>query len=307
MKYLNWLWFLLMDERGENDPSGAGAGSQPPAAVGEGNEPPVGEGQPGEGAGEGKEPPITEPKYGEFGDNPTPDQIFEAYGKTQKKFNDFRIKAGLTEKNLAQTRQFLKSVGLVEQDGKWVMPYKENSQERKTRFTEDHKKLFHPQVLSAIDAYVKDMIEEAFSGYGRQQLEQQKWQSTLNKSIDRMYKLYPMLQSEINGNPNPNFNKELNDRATEILNDPTSGYTNLANGDLLAAHEAALELGVSPITIEKAKIEGANNAKGNKRIIGAAGGGGKPGIMGKLTREKYMALNPEDKKIYDAKQVLDKK
>jgi len=29
--------------------------------------------------------------------------------------------------------------------------------------------------------------------------------------------------------------------------------------------------------------------------------------MGKLTREKYMALSPEDKKIYDAKQVLDKK
>jgi len=307
MRYL-WQMFLgfMLDERGEDAPADAGSGDGAPGDAGAGDAPPDNQdGQDGGEGGAGDQPPAKQPKYGEFGDDPTPDQIFEAYQKRDKEFNDFRTKAGLTEGNLAKTRQFLKSVGLVEQkDGTWSMPNKETPQERKARFTDNHKKLWHPDVFSSMEAYVQDKIEEAFSGYGKHQTQQKQWADTLSKSIDKMFKLYPMLQSEIDGKPNPTFNKALFDRAQEILNE---SYRDLSNGDLLAAHEAALELNISPIAIEKARVQGAAAAAGNKRILGPAGSGGKSGASGKqLTKEQYMALSDEDKKKYDEQQVLKK-
>ena len=302
MKYLHWLWQLLMDERGEDDPSGAGAGSEPPAAAGAGNEPPASEGQAGEGEGAGEEPPAAEPKYGEFGDTPTPDQIFEAYGKTKKEFDDFRTKAGLTEKNLAKTRQFLQSVGLVQtEDGRWVMPQRGEQQEKKSRFTDDHKKLFHPQVFSAMDAYIQDKIEEAFSGYGQRQSEQQQWKETVGASVDKMYKFYPQLQEKIDDKPNPDFNKAFVDRATEILNE---SYRNLPNGDLLAAHEAAMELGISAIAIEKAKKEGHEQGAAGKRVLGTVKSSGGKAPKGRLSREQYLALSSDEREKYDKQGIL---
>lgn len=302
MLYLDWLWKLLLDERGEGE-------GDPPADGGQEGEPPVDdtskpadEGAGGEGEPpEGEEPPAT-PKYGDFGDNPTVDEVFEALNKTKAEHDAFRKKAGLTEQNLGSLRKTLDNAGItMGEDGR--LRLKEGAGKPKTRFSEEHGKLFDPKVLESVRFLIEDMMDNRFSTFSQRTRQEQQFKEVLNKSIDKMYSLYPSLQEKIDGKANPAFNQAFLDRATEILNE---SYPKLPNGDLLAAHEAAIEMGVSPIAIEKAKIEGANKGKAGKRILGPArASGGKPSATGKKTKEEILAMSPEERADYQRK-TLDK-
>lgn len=321
---LNWLWKLLLDERGEGEGEGSGEGSS--SGNGEGSEQPgegAGGGHEGEGEGEGsEEQPGAGPKYGEFGDNPTVDDIYAALGKQKTDHENFRKKAGLTESNLGKLRQTLDRSGItISEDGQLQLKEQPKKEAPKTRFTDSHLKdlAVHFQnspdgakaFLELIAPYFEDMMDGRLTSYSQktraQQKAQEQWNKTYDASLAKTYKTYPNLQKEIGGKPNPTFNQAHLELTNKMLNDPSTGYARLPNGDWLAAHEAAGELGISPIAIEKAKVEGYNKGKQIKRVLGPAGGGKQKTAPGaRLSKAEYLKLTPEQKEKYD-RETMDSK
>ena len=296
--FLNWLWQLLLDQRGEQDGQDA-----PPSgdAGGQGDASPDG-GQPSGDAGQGDTPPA-KPKYGDFGDSPTVDDIFTAFNQQKAEFDNFRKKAGLTEGNLGKLRQTLESAGIViGEDGK--LRSKEGTGEKKTRFTDTHKALFDPRVLEAMQFFIEDMLDNRLTTFSERTRQQQTYDRIYSESVERMFQLYPTLRKNVNGKTNPEFNQVFFDRANEILQ---QRYARLPNGDLVAAHEAAIELGISPIAVEKAKVEGFNQGQQSKRVLGPVKSSGQQAakVAGRLSKEEYLKLSPEEKAEYD-KKTMDK-
>lgn len=296
-----WLWKLLLDERGEDPGQGDSPGASGEGQSSSGGDPndQAGDGSPEEP--EGGVAKVVTPKYGEFGDTPTVDDVFGAYGKTKTDFDNFRKKAGLTEQNLGKLRQTLSTAGIeISEDGQ--LRLKEGAGKPKTRFTDSHKSLFDQKVLEGIQFLMDDMLDNRLNSFSQRTRQEQAFSQTLSRSIDKMYQLYPSIQKEIGGKTNPEFNQAFFDRADEILQER---YRNLPNGDLIAAHEAAIELNISPITIEKAKREGFDKGVGAKKILGPARPGGqKTSPAGKLSKEEYLKLSPEEKSEYDKKSIL---
>jgi len=295
-----WLWKLLQDQRGEDNPADAGLGDAP-ADGGEGQLP-AGEGIAGEGgAGQAGEAPAN-PRFGEFGDDPNEaaTKLFETFTKTKGEYDNFKTKAGLTERNLAMMRQAAQRSGLRfnEETGEFEV-VKQPSQERQKRFTDQHKELFDQKVLEAMQLMVQDIFDDQYESRERTtQEKRQQAQAFMREKAEveeLMTGYFPQLDKK-----NPDFNEAFFNRATEIWHEQYGG--NMLK-QLSAALRAAQELQIIPQALQKAKVEGVQKGKENKRILspvkGSGGAPGGSGAMRVLSKNEYLALTPDKKVEYD--------
>jgi len=307
-KFLKMLW---QDQRGEEVDGGAPADpgvADPAVDTGLGAD-----GQPGDGT---VVAPVT-PKFGEFGDDPAEaaGKLFEAYQKTQGDFNNFKTKSGLTERNLGSLRKALEASGIqaVDSEDGQIRLEAIQKAERKARFNEEHGKMWDPKVLESVRLLVQDIFDEQYEGRERTSSEQkQKMQQFIaekNQIEQDMMEDYPMMEGNFkDGKPtNPNFNKALYDRATEI-------WENEFGKNLLkqysAARKAARELNIFPGMIQAARKEGVEIGKAGKKILAPVGGVGAPagsGSFKKLSQEEYLALPADKRVVYDQQSVNQRK
>jgi len=308
-KFLKMLW---QDQRGEEDP----AGEAP--VVDSGVADPVidtGLWDPGQ-AGEAPVIPAT-PRFGEFGDNPeeAATKLMEAYQKTQGEYTNFKTKSGLTERNLGSLRKALESSGIraIDSEDGQIRLEAIQKAERKARFNEEHGKLFEPKVLESMRLLVQDIFDEQYEGRERTTSEQrQKMQQFVaeKSQIEQdMMEDYPMLDGKFkDGKPtNPNFNKALYDRATEIWENE---YQKNPLKQYSAARKAARELNVIPGMIQAAKKEGVAIGVAGKKILAPVSGAGAPaGSAGfkKLSQAEYIALPAEKRVEYDQQSINQRK
>lgn len=317
----NWLsliWAILRDEVGKEPPADDDKGGQgdPPPKEGEEGAPPAGEGE-GEG-GEGEEPPA--PKYGDLGDNPTVDQVYETFTKTQQELDNLKGKTTATEKSLAALRKGMKDAGIKiladPEDPDNVQFELEEPEEPagpKKRFTDTHKALLEEDVWDAIKNYVLDLQDEGFTAWEKQGREKMAFASAHRNSNVRMFKLFPSLREfDADGKKLDTFNEAFYDRATEIAKEryglnPSKRTISHPEGELFAAHEAAIEMSISPASVAEAAKVAAAKAKAGKKVLGPAGkpSAQRPGAGAgrKFSREEYLALSEEDRDKYDKGQL----
>ena len=310
---MKWLWKLLLDQRGEEPGIGEPAGGEPGTGV-----PPVIIEGAGEPAGQGGEPPAT-PKFGEFGDDPNEaaGKLFDAFTKTKSDFDNFKTKAGLTERNLGSLRKTLEGSGIrvVEDDsnpnGYRLEPIAKEP--KKTRFTDEHlnKLAFHFQNDSNSAKGFLDLLRPAFEDWADEMLEgreritkenqtkMQQFVAEKNEVESLMMDYFPQLEAKMqNGkSTNPEFNQAFYDRATEIWE---TDYRKNPLKQLSAAMRAAKELNIIPGMVKKAEIAGYEQGKGEKKILGPVipKASGK-GVGGKWTKEQYLAASEDDRIAYD--------
>ena len=322
------LLSFLLDRRGDTPGQGA-----PPGNAGQGNAPaggpggsagagdggagaPGGDGGAGGGAGAGDgagAPAAPEaPKYGKYA---TPEALWTAHqalvGKTTQ-----------TEKQFSGLRKSLEAMGFTAEpdpqtgEFRFVEKKQPNAPAKTKRFTDAHKAMFDEPVLQAIDARAQDLLEEMIEGkFSEYENRGRERQTTMQQKIEagnKLVKLFPGLQIPEgaknvegawvfkDGKPDPNFNAEFYERATEIWKENKAYYQH-PQGELYAAMEAAIELGVAPTAIGAAKAAGFKAGTENKKILGPADGGGQKRDIkpGSLTKEQYLELSPEEREKYD--------
>ena len=300
------LWRLFLDQRGEEGSEGQEhTGGNPLLDEGQGGAEDKGEGAE---AGQGGEPPAT-PKFGEFGDDPSEaaGKLFEAFTKQKGDFDNFKTKAGLTERNLGSLRKTLEGSGIrVVEDENNPNGYRlepVHQEARKTRFTDEHAKIFDKPVLEAIRFLVQDVLDEGFEGRERMTKEQQTKMRQLlsekNEVESLMMDYFPQLEGKFqNGKPtNADFNQAFYDRATEIWE---TDYNRNPLKQLSAAMRAAKELNIIPGMVKQAEVSGYEKGKADKKILGpVVSKSGSKGTGGKLTKEQYLALSEEKRAEYD--------
>lgn len=337
MDLFKLFWKVILDERGDDQPAGDDGAA--PADGGQGgSDAGAGDGSDiGGDGGQGDDTlPATTPKYGDFGDTPKTqeealallDKIYGEHTKVKPEYDNLTKKAGLTEKNLANTRKALQAVGLravQDTDGNIRLEaLEQKKQERQKRFTDTHKQQFASffktpkdaeDFLSIMSLLVQDNVDDQYETRNQESTRHQRAIQAYSKMATHantlMLEYFPMLnvQEYKDGkSTNPNFNEAFYDRATEIWESETAPdgipYKRKPEGELLAAMQAARELKIPLQQIIAAKKEGVEAGKAGKKIIGPVDGKGAGGARkGKLTAEEYKVLSLEDKKKYDAEQA----
>lgn len=351
---LKWIMQLILDQAGETVPQGqaAGGGSSAQGLGGSdaagsnennGASPDQGDNtgeQEAQGAssntgtaGQGQQAPAASPKYGEFGEAPTVDQLFEALQRERRGIEHIKSKTNVTERNLASLRKALEGSGIravVGADGNVKFEVIQQEQRQK-KFTDQHlqqlaqmfdKPESAKTFLDLLSLHVQDLFEDQYSSRQKMTQEEQARVQQMVKArdeqIDTMFDLYPMLNPKLDasGNPsNPEFNKAFYDLATEIWQKPVEdgGFGGHPLKQMLAAIKAAKQLGVVTNMIQKAQAQGYQQGQAGKRIVGpvqsgagAAAGAGSAG-MRPLTRDEYLALTEEKREAYDAWVVQQRK
>ncbi len=305
---VKWIWKLLMDQRGE-DASAEGADSTNGGTVnplaGNAIDPAAGDegGQSGDGT-----PPA--PKFGEFGDDPNEAavKLFETFNKTKTDFDNFKTKAGLTEKNLGSLRKTLEASGIqaIEENGQIRLEVINKQQpEKKVRFTDEHKGMFDGKVLEAMRLLVQDVFDESYEGRERMSKEQrtkmQQFVAEKTEVEELMINYFPQLEPKFDSTgkaTNPQFNQAFYDKATEVWKEQ---YNSNPLKQLSAAMRAAKELNLIPNMIQQAKKEGVEIGKSGKKILAPVGGSGSPASSGnrELSKAEYLALSPEKRLEYE--------
>jgi hypothetical protein len=140
---------------------------------------------------------------------------------------------------------------------------------------------------------IYDAREKTLSDQQRERQAMIKEQTYLN---NRMVKMFPMIVRD-----SKDFNQALYDRATQIW---IENYRKHPLKEFYAVMDAADELGISAAIIQQAKKEGFEIGKSGKKVIGPVDGKSKgPAAGGKLSKEEYLALSPEEKLKYDKGQL----
>lgn len=312
------LWAILLCELGEDNPSGDGQtadnGGTPDNGNGDGDpnaDPDSNKGDPGQGGAA----PAT-PKYGEFGDAPSVDQLYQALTGRNKEFETLRGKVGATEKNLSMLRKTLEGSGIravAGEDGNLRLEVAEKEPtKRQSKFTDAHKGLFDEKVLEAIKYLVEDHFETSYDARQRTTREEQtkmrQFVTTKQEANDLMMAYFPMLEPkfDVTGKAtNAEFNQAFYDRATELWEEK---YKQDPRGELLAALQVARELNIIPTALSAAKKEGVELGKKEKKILGpVTPSGSGPGGKGKMSRDEYLKLSPEKREEYDKTNLENKK
>lgn len=313
MDLFKLLYCIFLDQRGEGEGEEEVGGGQGDATPKEGQgEASGGEGE-GEGEGAGEE---AASKYGDFGENPSVDDVYAALQEVTGKHDGLTKKTGQTEKNLASLRKAAESQGLrVVQDAYGntdLVPQKQAaSTDVKRRFTDEHRTKLASffsgddttktanDFLEIMSAFMQDHSDEGFSNYDKKLISRQHFQRARDTSNDRMMTLYPQLDD----GKKESFDQFFFDRATEIYKE---SYEMHPRGELIAAGEAAAEMGISPITLKKAEAKGFNKGKEIKTVLAPVGQGGKGRGggkgTGKLGKNDYLALTEEERAEYDKEQ-----
>lgn len=338
-KILKMFYTILIDQRAEGEGAGAGAGAgdggagggSAPAKGGQGGAPGAGEGgqggDGGEGAGEGSgagegqggegeggQGQGDAPKYGKY---KTPDELWKAH-------QDLTVKTTQTQQNADKLRKTLDSAGIkVAQDAQGnliLVPAEGGKKERTKKFSDDQKKKLalyfgdDPEkgnesasgFLGLMQSFFEDMLEDQFSSreeaFNQRNSQVSQFRQTQESANTRMLRMFPQLKYGSEENPNAEFNEAFYNRATEIWQQT---YPRDPRGELLAALDAADELGIVANAIKQAKQEGVKFGQQGKKILGPVGGGqGKGGGSGKqLSKAEYMALTPEKRDEYDRAQL----
>lgn len=340
-KLFKLLFTILIDQRAEEQ-GGAGAGSggeggaggqgDAPGKAGQGKEAPAGGeggqgedgqdageqgagGQGGQGGqgGEGNQGDGGQPKYGKY---KTPEELFQAH-------QELMAKTSKTEGNTAKLRKTLEAAGIKigqdEQGNVILLPAGEGKKERVKKFNDDHKKKLglyfgdDPEkgvesangFLSLMQNYFEDLLEDQFSTreeqYNQRNSQKTRFIQTQQTSNARMMKMFPQLSIETKGKEGSVFNESFYDRATEIWQE---SYATDPRGELLAALDAADELGIVPQMIKQAKAEGVKVGQAGKKLLGSADGGQGKGGGGKvITKAEYLALSGDKREEYDRQQL----
>lgn len=293
MKFLNWLWLNLFSERGEGEGEGQG-GSAEGSAEGQG-------GQDGVAEGQGKPAVDVE-------------ALTRERDELKSKHDTLSGQSRATERNLAATREALKANGLQlaqDSDGNMrVMPIVQSRQG--SRFTDEHKNKFFSyfpdsksgeEFLNIVNLLLDDRLERGFKDYDGTLTKRQQYQSVQAESNGRMLSLWPSLNPEAKDS----FNKAFYDKATEIWE---KNYRNLPNGELIAANEAAVEMGIAPAAVVTAEKQGFQKGKESRKIVGnAQGSQGQSGGGGfkKLSFAEYSKLASDARSEYDKNEIESRK
>jgi len=307
MDLFKYLFSIFFDQRGEEVEGDGGDGQGQPPDDGQGGAP---DGQlPGDGEGQGDETPAP-PKYGDFGDNPTPDQIYEEYQRVNQDHQGLREKTTRTEQSLAKLRKIVEAQGLqvlTDSQGNPQIVAREkpsSSQSDSPRFTKEHEELFEAPVLNAIRSLVEDITSKTIKDYDSSRFTEKdqqwtgmtKFQATKASANARMIKLYPQLSAS-----EKSHDKQFYDTATMIWEER---YKNDPAGELKAATEAAAELGIAPAVVMRARKEGYQQGAQQKTVLGPVGSqSGKSGGFRKLSEDEYFKLSPVDRDKYDKQSV----
>lgn len=334
-KLFKMLLSILIDQRAEGEGAGAagagaaggdGSGGQGKAPQGgqggapgaegdqggEGNE--GGEGaEGGEEGAAGGQGAAAKPQYGKY---KTPEELWQAH-------QDLSSKTSQTEANAAKLRKTLEASGIkiaTDAQGNMMLVPVEEKKERQKKFTDEQKKKLalyfgdDPEkgvesatgFLGLIQNFFEDMLEDQF--YQREEASNQRnsqvsqFRKDQSTSQAKMLKRYPELNFGNGDEPLETFNQAFYDRATEIYKE---FYSRDPRGELLAAVDADLELGITENRGKQIKQEGFKQGQSGKKVLGPAGGGqGKTGGSGKtLSKTEYMALTPEKRDEYDRTQL----
>lgn len=327
MLWLKKFWLLLTDVIGEVEGDGDGGSGDP-----EGQSSGTDDGAKGDGA--------TTPKYGDFGDSPTVDQIFEAYNLKSKEIegfgkqiDDYKGKLTANQKNISAIRKALEGSGLkVLQDdsGNVQLTVAEEKKERAKRFTDDHLKQLSRHFQGSTDGareFLK-LISDAVADEREARLEEyekgyeSKFDSFYNSRLQKRAKfihekneamstakvLFPnVYDKNADGTENPDFNEKFYELATEIYEGDET-LSKSSEGELKAMIKAAKELGISVSSkaiLEGAKKEGYKQGKEGKKILGKvdSGGKGSGGIPKKLSKEAFDKLSNEEKEKYKKQSI----
>lgn len=322
MNLIKKLLFILIDQRAENE--GAGAAGGEGAAGGQGGE--GGQGGAPENNGQGKAPAGEAGGQGDEGEAGNEGEAAPQFGKYKTAEELFAAhtnltqKASQTEANAAKLRKTLESAGIkiaTDNEGNMMLVPAEEKKERARKFTDEQKKKLalyfgdDPEkgvesaggFLSLIQPFIEDLLEDQFStreqAFNQRNSQVTQFRQTQQSAQSRMLKMFPSLDMGNDKSPNPEFNEAFYDRATEIYK---AQYSKDPRGELLAAIDAADELGIASHAIVKAKQEGFKQGQQGKKILGPAGGGqGKGGSGGgkTLSKAEYMALSPEKREEHD--------
>ncbi len=322
LNFLNLLFLIFVETRAEGE---AGQGEAPEAGQGEAPESEaganVGDGQ-GEGSPQGGQTTAPgKPRYGDFGDNPSVDDIYSKYQEVVGKVTDYEgkiAKMSATERNLSTLRKTLEGYGVKilsdNQGNVQLIPDDSKNQKRQSKFTDQHKAIFEEPVLKAIEALIEDRFADFFeksfddrfkSTYQRQHEQAVQLHVARQQANTTMVKMFPQLMAKgQDGNDNPAFNSAFYAKATEIWqNNPE--YRNNPKGELFAAVEAAAELGITAMAVSAAKKEGFIKGQESKKVIGpvSSGTGQSKVAAGKLSKAEYLSLSDAERLAYDKKNL----
>lgn len=297
----------MLDQRGEGE-------NQDDPDTGSGDAPEEGEGESpdGEPQGEGEGEPEPEPE---------PQEDWQAkFTEANEQLESLKGKTTATERNLAATRKALTDAGykyVTDPDGNiTLMPADKPSGKKEPRFNDERRKALanyftdgegaepgsaSKGFLDLMQSFVEDIMDGRFTEFDQTLTKRQQFQMVQSASNDRMIELFPSLDKD-----QKSFNRQFYDRATEIWE---SSYRHLPNGELIAANEASVEMGIAPAQIQKAEQRGQKKATTQKKILGPATGsqGKSGGGFRKLSFAEYSKLSQEEKEKYDQQEVDSRK
>jgi len=305
MDLLKLLYIIMLNQdgvvEGADGDDGTSDDSGQPADKGDA---PTGEDGGKEGQPEPEAEPA-EPKYGDFGNDPSVDDVFDAHRNLQSEHETLKGKTTTTEKNLSALRRAADSKGLkvlTDTDGNVDLVPKDTpgKSETKRRFTDEHRALFDKNVLSAIEYMLDDRLDNRFGEYDKMQGQRSQFFKMQDTANNRMMTLYPSLDPD---ESNQSFNQAFYDRATDIWK---QSYKNFPNGELIAAGEAAIEMGIAPSQLVKAERRGYEKGSSPRKVLGPVSGSRVGSGTKRLSREEYLALSTDEKEKYDEKQLTKK-
>jgi hypothetical protein len=295
------LWLLLTSEKGEDGEEGQPAGEGAIGSVeGQGDQGASGA-VPGAGQAEGQ--PAGQPAPLD------PVALQTQLEEMKATLETLKGQSGATERNLASERKALEGMGLKvvrdTQGNVQVVPIKQAN--NNTRFTDEHKNKFYSyfpdqksgeSFLEMQKALVEDLLDERFSKYDKEKSTVSQFQEQRQQGIERMYQLFPNLNEK-----GGSFDKNFYDKANEIY---MARYQNIPNGDLIAANEAAIELGIAPSSVAAANKEGFQRGQNVRKIVGGGQGsqaqGGQGGFR-RLSFEEFKKLTPDQRAEYNKKEI----
>jgi len=306
---LKTLLSIFCNQTGEFEAGSGGSGQGEGAPEsGQGKAPAAGE-EGGEG-GSGAETPPATPKYGDFGDNPSVDDLYGHINQSKQEHETLKGKTAATERNLAALRKSVEGTGMkimTDSEGNiQIIPKAEKPKEgekSENLFKDEHAQLFEPSVLEAINSLIADRVKASIKDYDSTRFtekdavynERTSFQRKASESRKSMLNFYPQLAA------GKERDSAFHARATEIWKE---NYKHMPNGELIAAHEAAQELSIAPKQIMAAKKEGYTLGKEGKKVLGPVGGGQQNNTGGrfqKLNKADYLKLSSEEKDAYNAK------
>ena len=306
---VKWLYglimFLITDNRGEVDGGTGddnGGGDPDPDNL---SDPDADKGPKGDGADPGADP-----------DKVDPSDIFGGdYQKAVKSYKELSSIHKPIEMKLAALNKTLEGMGVkVTDDGKLVVDESKAkaAEGKQRRFTEEHSGKLHAffdkpesgkQFIESLKLLIQDIFDDGIDGERQKYTQVANFRKAEAETEKFIAKVYP--DADPSAENFPEGGTPLYNRATEIY-EANEDYHKHPKGQLFAVHEAAIELGIQPKVIAKAKEQGRKEGQESKRILSRVGGGegGRSGGAGSsdVSSVDFITMTPTQRKEYQEKE-----